>query len=199
MSVSPTSLDFTQGGRRNGRPVYRPAEPASRRSSSMFEITEQDIRELNAFVRYLFRTPRQSVERAEERRRLVSDLGGGNRVATIEPYQFSRSRITRSDFGSYLARLQEATTRWFEGGEIIAPVLAERVQLFLHRSGRLKWERAFLAIFCFHFAGGYGGRNDGLVARATELGAYPLLRRASAHRLPAPRGDSSSTRPAAYR
>lgn len=196
MSVSPTSLDFTRDGRRNGRSVYRPAEPA-RRPGSMFEITTQDIAELNAFVRHLFRTPRQPVERAEERRRLVADLGGSDRFAPAGQHQFTRSRIARSDFGSHLARLQEATSRWFEGGETIAPVLAERVQLFLHRSGELKWERAFLAIFCFHFAGGYGGRNDGLVARATELGAYPLPRRAGMHRLPAPSRPAFGARPAA--
>ena len=179
MAVRWDAIQFLQDGRHNGRRVYKaPGRPAPKRPRGAFEVTREDIRELRAFVRCLFDTPRQTVDDAWARQKLVAHLGGNGRGSS-EQYQYSQSGIVRSDFSSHLTRLANAAALWFEGGEIIPPILAERVQLFLRRSGRLKWEKAFLAVFCYHFAVGHNGRYDGLVTRATELRVYPLPRRAA--------------------
>jgi len=186
-------MDFLRDGRRNGRPIYKAAGSAIRRPNQAFAVTRDDISELRAFVRCLFETPRQSADEAWARRKLVTSLTGKSGLPASDPAQLSRSYVARSDLSSHVERLSDAASLWFEGGQTIPPLLAERVQLFLRRSGRLAWEKAFLAVFCFHFASGHDGRYDGLVTRAVELRVYPLPRRAAVNG----RGNSRRARLAA--
>ena len=74
--------------------------------------------------------------------------------------------------------LTVALESWFNDGEIVPAIHAERVQLFLARSGEDAWERAFLAVFAYHFSACNVGGYDGMTRRAREIGAYPVPRSA---------------------
>ncbi|MEO8883210.1 MAG: hypothetical protein ABI377_07365 [Devosia sp.] len=153
-----------------------------RRPGSGFNVTTEDVGELRTLVRRLFNTPPQSVDAAWARSKLVANLSGNRQIRSSGHYQFARSPVAGNDLSDHVGHLARAASLWFEGGEAIPPVLAERVQLFLRRSGHLPWERAFLAVFCYHFAIGHDGRYDGLTARAAELRVYPLPRRRAVRR-----------------
>jgi len=187
-------LDFLRDGRRNGRSVYKVPGPARYRPSNSFSVTPEDVGELRTLVRKLFNTPPQSADAAWARSKLVANLSGSRQTGTNGHYQFARSPVASNDLSDHVGRLSRAASLWFEGGEFIPPVLAERVQLFLRRSGHLSWEKAFLAVFCYHFAAGHDGRYDGLTRRAAELRVYPLARRAATRRPVAYRGLSAVVR-----
>ncbi len=204
MAAHRNVMDLMQDGRRNGRPVYKSPSAvihqpgaAIRRPASTFAVTHNDINELRTFVRRLFATPRQSPDEAWARRKLVASLSQGSRLSSGDPREFGRSLVARTDLANHVERLSDAASLWFEGGEPIPPLLAERVQLFLRRSGRLAWEKAFLAVFCLHFANGHDGRYDGLVTRAVELRVHPLPRRAAGNRRTVARHPRLAARPAA--
>lgn len=204
MAAHRNVMDLLQDGRRNGRPVYKAPgtvvhkpKAAIRRRASTFAVTRDDINELRTFVRRLFATPRQSADEAWARRKLVASLSNRSGSYANDPREFGRSLVARTDLASHVERLSDAASLWFEGGEPIPPLLAERVQLFLRRSGRLAWEKAFLAVFCLHFANGHDGRYDGLVTRAVELRVHPLPRRAAGNRGTVAHRARLAARPAA--
>jgi hypothetical protein len=197
MAAHRNVMDLLQDGRRNGRPVYKAPGPVIRRPSTSFAVSRDDISELRTFVRRLFATPRQSADEAWARRKLVASLSNRSGLSSSDPREFGRSLVARTDLASHVERLSDAASLWFEGGEPIPPLLAERVQLFLRRSGRLAWEKAFLAVFCLHFANGHDGRYDGLVTRAVELRVHPLPRRAAGNRRTVAQRPRLAARPAA--
>ena len=152
-----------------GLPVpYRPWSAASLPAHDLYHVSHDDLRTLRAFVRALFETPRRR-DRAE----------GLQRRPARPPLAYRPvAPAGRRTFDSCLADLTDAVEEWFDEGVQLAPVLGERVQLFLQRSGRLAWERAFLAVYLYHFAGCHVGPHAGLMHRARELRAYPAQRRA---------------------
>ena len=76
-----------------------------------------------------------------------------------DPREFGRSLVARTDLASHVERLSDAASLWFEGGEPIPPLLAERVQLFPPplRTPRLG-EGFPRRLLCLHFANGHDGR-----------------------------------------
>jgi hypothetical protein len=163
---------------------YNAPPPLRAMPADPFRVDREDLQALRIFVRELFNTPRQTSGDAEMRRKLMAEFGEGRGAAVAMPNR-------RRTFQGYVEELAEAIEQWFEAGIDVPPVYAERVQLFLKRAGQTSWERAFLAVICYHFAACHAGGYAGLIGRATELGAYPVPRLATrsmpAHRAPAVR------------
>jgi hypothetical protein len=86
-------------------------------------------------------------------------------------------------FRRYLGELADAIDARRESGEVLAPILAERVQLLLERSGQLVWERAFLAVYVNRFPDVHPPYGH-LHQRALELQVFPLRRTAATERRP---------------
>jgi len=156
---------------------HNPWSAASRPALELYSVTHDDLLALRAFVRALLETRRQSLGEAQA---LYARL---RRTAAkrVPP----RPANVRRTFQTCLDELVEAVEAWFDHGAEIPPILAERVQLFLQRSGRRQWERAFLSVYLYHFAACHVGTHAGLLHRGRELEAYPARRRSDQLALPA--------------
>jgi len=119
-----------------------------------FALSRDDRLELREFCRGLFEG-----KALRPGRRLGGDEYG------YRPYGFRR----------YLGELAEGIDARRESGEELAPILAERVQLLLERSGQLVWERAFLAVYLNRFPDVHPVYGH-LHQRALELAVFPLRR-----------------------
>jgi hypothetical protein len=139
-------------------------------------LIDAALADLWALIYLLRDTPVQSLEKARSKEIYFDHLQTGKRP---RPSSAARTQPRAPDeLGAAVQTVHEMVDLWFRRGRPMPRQQPERIALLLQRAGALELERAYLAVFCYHFARPDAEFGDALTERAKELGVYPLpLRR----------------------
>lgn len=137
------------------------------------------LADLWALIYLLRDTPVQSPEKARSKEIYFDQI---QRSRGSRGPEAPKTRSVRADeLGAAVAIVLETVDLWFRRGRQIPRQQPERIAVLLRRAGALELERAYLAVFSYHFARPDAEFGDALTERAIELGVYPLpLRRQAA-------------------
>ena len=142
-------------------------------------LNDAALADLWALIYLLRDTPVQSLEKARSKEIYFDQLQPGKRTRPTGPPMTRPPRT--DDLGAVVQTVLEMVDAWFRRGRQVPRQQPERIAVLLRRAGALELERAYLAVFCYHFARPDAEFGDALTERAIELGVYPLpLRRQAA-------------------
>jgi len=137
-------------------------------------------------------SPAEEVERSRRRRefleaatrKMIDDgLAYGEASGDLALYNQTeesfRAEIRNSDndLPEQVVRFNHGLDRWFEYGECHPPYFPWRIAVILSKRKQVERERAFLASYCRHFWDRRGRRDEMIVARAEQKGAFDRFNR----------------------
>ena len=154
-------------------------------------LNDAALADLWALIYLLRDTPVQSREKARSKEIYFDHLQTGKRARVPTAPQIQPRAA--DELGAAVQTVHEMVDLWFRRGRQMSRQQPERIAVLLRRAGALELERAYLAVFSYHFARPDAEFSDALTERAVELGVYPLpLRRQTVREAGGPQRLSSA-------